>query len=147
MFKKLKEYFSETSGTERYLIILTILFTVVSIVLNIACNMQAGIMEENVTQGVFSEENRNLFVLMGFGNLFEELKTSAIILFTMVINVLFGYLSYWMGKGFGFFKDLGAFFSDVQESKLCIILLLYDVIAMAFEMYALMSLLLLLIGK
>lgn len=139
MLKKVRNYWDEASGTVKYLFILALLYTIMSVVLIVCCNTHVSEMEENLSQGVFAEENRNLFALMGLEKLFEKFKYAAVSCFAVVINILFYYVSYWMGKILGFFKGLTEFCSDIKDDKVGAFALLYDVIVGMFDMYTLFS--------
>ena len=133
--------YSQLTGATRFIIVLAGILFVSNILLNIAMKNDESKAIEAVNSNVFSEENSEIYEMVGLGDLFYGMKQA----FQSAIQIIFTYIgcviSFWIGKLLGAFKSIAELLADIASDGIGFYaLLIYDVIGMFLDIQSIASL-------
>ena len=138
--EKLKRYFAGLSGAVKFMFILCILFTVVSILLTAILLVKSEDAKAIIDSSqVLSEQSD--FVYMLFPNdLLSSIKQVMRLCITLIFNIVGYYISYVVGKFFGFFKSMAEIWADIEnDGRIYYVLVFYNLLSLFFDISTICS--------
>ena len=137
--KWIKKWFENLSGSTKFMLILCLILTITNmgvIIWGIVKNKEVVEVAENI----FDSDKEKLFLFIGAGDLFQELKYIFKTILCILINVIGYYISYYIGKSLDYFKSIAEFFINLRDDGWgYFFILTYNVISMFFDTYTILS--------
>ncbi len=136
---KIKEWFENLSAATKFMIFLAALLTISNIALLVISGKKSE-ETEGMVNAIYSEDKQQLFAIFGLDKFFIQCKKGLLIIFLLLINILFYYISYYVGKILGFFKSITEMFIDItKDGKGYLAILLYNMISIFFDVFTVYS--------
>ncbi|TCZ75057.1 hypothetical protein E0485_18890 [Paenibacillus albiflavus] len=141
-YENLRRWFENLSGATKFILVLCILFTVTNITLSVSLSQKLNEALNTInSSSLFSAEKREALSMVGLTHLLDEAKNAITRLMSIGFTLIGFYLSYFIGKFFGFFKSLVEMLGDIKDDGWgYFFVLIYNGLSIIFDIQTLFSL-------
>lgn len=136
----IKEWYAKLSGATKFIFILCILFTVINSILIAVLALKSNEVTGTINSFYFTSDKQTLFSMFGLSDLFDGFKLKKSNIVVLLFNIGGYYISYCIGKIFGFFKSITEMLTDIKNDGWGYFsIMFYNAISLFFDIVTITS--------